>query len=90
MEVDSMSNRQAYWFPAKRYGWGWGLPLTWQGWTVLATFIGLLAMGFLTFPPKSELLYLLIYVVLLTVLLVAICWAKGEPPRWRWGNSEGA
>jgi hypothetical protein len=25
-----------YWFPAKRYGWGWGLPVTWQGWAVLA------------------------------------------------------
>jgi hypothetical protein len=20
------------WFPAKRYGWGWGLPCCWQGW----------------------------------------------------------
>jgi hypothetical protein len=21
-----------------------------------------------------------------TVVLVAICWWKGEPPRWRWGG----
>jgi hypothetical protein len=20
-----------FWFPAKRYGWGWGLPVKWQG-----------------------------------------------------------
>jgi hypothetical protein len=25
-----------YWFPAKRYGWGWGIPVTWQGWVVFA------------------------------------------------------
>ncbi len=85
-----MSNRQAYWFPAKRYGWGWGLPRTWQGWAVLATFAGLFAMGFVVFPPKNELVYFFIYVGLLIALLVAICWAKGEPPRWRWGNDEGA
>jgi hypothetical protein len=24
-----------YWFPAKTYGWGWGLPSTWEGWLVL-------------------------------------------------------
>jgi hypothetical protein len=24
-------NDKTYWFPAKRYGWGWGLPTVWQG-----------------------------------------------------------
>ncbi len=24
-----------YWFPAETYGWGWGLPITWEGWVVL-------------------------------------------------------
>ena len=83
-----MSNEQTYWFAAKRYGWGWGWPHAWQGWLVLAAFIGLLAMGFLLFPPKSELAYFLTYAASLTALLIAICWAKGEPPRWRWGGSE--
>lgn len=32
-----------YWFPAKQYGWGWGLPNAWQGWAVLAGFGLLLA-----------------------------------------------
>jgi len=22
----------------------------------------------------------------LSLLLVGICWLKGEPPRWRWGG----
>lgn len=30
-----MPNGKSYWFPAKRYGWGWGPPATWQGWVVL-------------------------------------------------------
>ena len=35
------NDRPRYWFPAKRYGWGWGLPAVWQGWVVLVGFIGL-------------------------------------------------
>jgi hypothetical protein len=26
------TNNPRYWFRAKRYGMGWGLPLAWQGW----------------------------------------------------------
>jgi hypothetical protein len=81
---------KTYWFRAKRYGWGWGWPLTWQGWLVLAAFVGLFALGFLMFPPDRELAHLLIYLAVLTVLLVAICWARGEPPRWRWGGGDDA
>lgn len=40
-----------HWFPAKRYGWGWG-------------------------PPRVS--------VLPCAILMAICWTKGERPRWRW------
>jgi hypothetical protein len=40
-----------YWFPAKRYGWGWGLPVTWQGW--LVAFIALTVAGGFVFPPMK-------------------------------------
>ena len=86
----SMSNRQTYWFPAKRYGWGWGLPSSWKGWVVLAAFIGLVGVGFLIFPPNSKFELFLGYVALLSALLIAICWFKGEPPRWRWGGDKDA
>jgi len=37
-----------FWFPAKRYGWGWGLPCRWQGWVVLLIYLLLiLATAFL-------------------------------------------
>jgi hypothetical protein len=77
-----------YWFPAKRYGWGWVVPRSWQGWLVLAAFAGLLAVGFYLFPPGREPGPYLAYVAVLCVLLVAVCWLKGEPPRWRWGNDQ--
>ena len=29
-----MPDKKEYWFAAKTYGWGWGLPTVWQGWLV--------------------------------------------------------
>jgi hypothetical protein len=75
-----------YWFPAKLYGWGWGFPITWQGWLVFAAFFVLLLAGIYLFPPGQSLAAFFLYVVILCVVLLGICWLKGEPPRWRWGN----
>jgi hypothetical protein len=38
-----------YWFHAKRYGYGWGLPATWEGWVVLV-----LRSSLLCLPPLSR------------------------------------
>jgi len=39
----------------------------------------------LIFPPHERLTAFLVSVHTLTLLLIVICWIKGEPPRWRWG-----
>jgi hypothetical protein len=74
-----------YWFPAKRYGWGWGLPITWQGWAIFAAFLLLLAVGAAVILRHSVAEFMA-YVVVLVALFTAVCWWKGEPPRWRWGG----
>ncbi|MGZ5180537.1 MAG: hypothetical protein ACXWC6_13495 [Ramlibacter sp.] len=81
-----MPNDSKYWFPAKRYGWGWGLPTAWQGWVVMTFFGLLLLLGALFLLPSRGETVFGAYAALLIVLLVAVCWAKGEPPRWRWGG----
>jgi drug/metabolite transporter (DMT)-like permease len=83
-----MQSGAKYWFPSKRYGWGWGLPSTWQGWLVLAAFLGLVVAGVFFFPPGKMLSAYVVYIVVLSIALVGICWLKGEPPRWRWGDDE--
>jgi hypothetical protein len=75
-----------YWFRAKTYGWGWGLPLRWQGWVVLALFVGLLVVGNVLFPPATKLAPYLGYVLGSCAALVGVCYLKGEPPKWRWGR----
>lgn len=75
-----------YWFPTKRYGWGWGLPRCWQGWVVLAVYTILLVAGAAIFPPNLQPVAYAIHTGLISFVLVFICWLKGEPPRWRWGD----
>ena len=79
-----------YWFRAKRYGWGWGLPMTWQGWLVLAAFVALVVAGTFLFPPRKATADYIVYIAILSALLTGVCWLKGEPPRWRWGDDDGA
>jgi hypothetical protein len=83
-----MSSDRKYWFPAKRYGWGWGLPSAWQGWIVLVAFLALVVIGSVMLPPGKHLAAYLAYVVMLCALLIGVCWLTGEPPRWRWGDDE--
>jgi len=78
---------QPYWFPVKRYGWGWGLPVRWQGWLVFLGYLVLLYAGIDYFKPRQAPLSLFLYIVVLTSVLVAIIALKGERPlRWRWGR----
>ncbi len=81
-----MADTPTYWFPAKRYGWGWGLPSAWQGWVVLGLFIAMLGLGAVLWPPRHDRLPFMAWTGVLVLLLMACCWLKGEPPGWRWGS----
>jgi hypothetical protein len=75
------------WFPAKKYGYGWGLPITWQGWIVFLSHLLLVGVASftLTDTPK-EVALLITYILFLTVIFVFICIKKGEKAAWRWGD----
>lgn len=81
-----MQRPNPYWFPAKRYGWGWGLPATWQGWVVLAIYVAVIAAVCVVFPPASGSLRFILSVVAATIVLTVVCWLTGEPPHWSWGE----
>ena len=81
-----MSQVPRYWFPAKRYGWGWGLPIAWQGWVVMAVFVVLLFGGAVALLPTHGPAAFVAYTAFICLLLVGVCWLKGEPPAWHWGD----
>lgn len=77
---------EQYWFPAKRYGWGWGFPSTWQGWIVLLAYVA--AVGVLSYflTPRANPFLFFGLLILATICVGLVFWMKGEPPSWRWGK----
>lgn len=85
--MPSTSTRK-YWFPAKRRGWGWGVPWAWQGRVVLVAYLALVLGGIpLIQASKGSLVYFL-YLSTLTAAFVVICWLTGEPPGRRRGERD--
>jgi hypothetical protein len=82
-----MSNDQRYWFRAKRYGWGWGLPCAWQGWVVFSLWFAGFVIGTRFLLPRYLPAHLAFTVVMVGVLLL-VCYKKEEPPAWRWGDRQ--
>lgn len=81
-------NPKGYWFKAKLYGWGW-VPVTWQGWLVVALYIIAITLFAFTIdensPPREVAFTFILPVAILTGLLFRICYKKGEKPHWQWG-----
>jgi len=81
-----MNSDHRYWFAAKRYGWGWGPPTTWQGWVVMIVWLGVLLAGIRAIGLRGHPVAHVAFVITMCGVLVLICYWKGEPPRWRWGD----
>jgi VIT1/CCC1 family predicted Fe2+/Mn2+ transporter len=83
-----------YWFKPKRYGYGAGLPTSWEGAALIAGFIaivaaigGLLPMLFEDKPLGA--LIAITIVVMLTVPFLIVCEKRTEGGwRWRWGGEK--
>ncbi len=81
------NNPKGYWFKRKMYGWGW-TPVTWQGWLVIGVFVVLITSNALSLdrePSNGQIAVFFIKLALTIFLLLAICYKKGEKPRWQWG-----
>ena len=79
------------WFRAKTFGLGW-YPVSWQGWALTLLYVAVLLTIALNVDPQVHsgsdfLLKFGTWFVIITVPFLAICWLKGEKPRWRWGRN---
>jgi uncharacterized membrane protein len=76
------------WFKAKKYGWGW-TPASWEGWLCLALLIVFVIWNFFRIDDVSnsarDVLHGFIFESLLAaLLLVIVCFIKGEKPGTGW------
>ena len=72
-----------YWFPAKRHGWGWGFPRTWEGWTVILSYCAVVVIAAVAVQATA---WRILIVLGATAGVLLICLKKGEPTTWRWGD----
>lgn len=78
------------WFKRKTYGWGW-TPATWEGWAVLVAYLVIIFSLALAVEGQSERefgLFFLLPGIIVTILLIRICYKTGESPRWQWGEKK--
>ncbi|OQB05886.1 MAG: hypothetical protein BWY19_00665 [bacterium ADurb.Bin212] len=77
------------WFKAKTYGYGW-YPATWQGWLCILGYVVVLTASswLLEANLAINLVPFILIVFLSTGLLIYVCYKKGEPASWRWGEDD--
>lgn len=79
------------WFAPKRYGYGSGLPIRWQGWALLASYIALLGGLKLLMDRDdgvSRGLSFGLFVAATAVLAVVSARRTRGGWKWRWGTSD--
>ncbi len=90
--MENKTKDKKLWFTAKKYGWGWQ-PSSWQGWLVVLGYgIGIAIIALravrITEDANSASTFLWNYLpplVILSFILILICYKTGEKPGWRWG-----
>ena len=73
-----MTTVEPYWFRAKRSGFGWGLPCTWQGWVFFLVWLAALTLLAIELMPRHRFLFALALAGM-TLIFAAVCYIKGEP-----------
>ncbi len=75
------------WFAPKRYGYGAGLPIAWQGW-LLAAGYGLAVLVAVLVADRSPLACLSIIISATALLLIFSARRTRGGWRWRWGGEK--
>lgn len=80
------------WFKAKNYGWGW-YPASREGWFVILWYTLAIVIIFRKMNPDIQsgsdtVIGVIIPFLIVTAILIAICYKTGEKPEWRWGKKK--
>jgi hypothetical protein len=80
-------NDNPEWFAPKRYGYGSGLPISWQGWAVMLGFMAYVFADALLFATQP-LVLIAVLIPAIAVLVVITARTTRGGWRWRWGEED--
>jgi hypothetical protein len=75
------------WFAEKRYGFGTGMPISWQGWAILVGFIAITVLIALLFAQQPVRMIAALAPFVIAYLVVCAKTTRGGW-RWRWGEKD--
>jgi hypothetical protein len=72
------------WFAPKRFGFGSGLPIAWQGWALLGWLLAMIGLAAWIFGRDDWRVLTIVVPALIVYVVVAAFTTKGGW-RWHWG-----
>jgi len=83
----TMSDEEDAWFAPKRFGYGAGLPIRWQGWAVVALYLA--AIGAAALLIRYSWIAYGGILAAATAAFILVCAQKTRGGwRWRWGEKD--
>lgn len=76
------------WFAPKRYGYGAGLPIRWQGWALLGGYIAMLPVVKLLEQHGQRPAGFGLFLAATAVLIFVSCRKTRGGFKWRWGDAD--
>ncbi|MEO5492714.1 MAG: hypothetical protein ABIR08_01660 [Sphingomonas sp.] len=70
------------WFAPKRFGYGAGLPIAWQGWAVLGAYLITVAVTAAALMPRHP--YVAVTILVAATLALATVSAQHTRGGWKW------
>lgn len=75
------------WFAPKRYGFGAGLPISWQGWALTIAFIAIAWGSVFLFRDRPGVVVAVLAPLTIIFTIIAAKTTRGGW-HWRWGKKE--
>jgi uncharacterized membrane protein YhhN len=75
------------WFAPKRYGYGAGVPISWQGWAVTLGFAATVCGAAFLFRDRPLPMFAAIVPFLIAFIVITARTTRGGW-RWRWGKED--
>lgn len=76
------------WFAPKRFGFGAGLPIAWQGWVLLVVYSAALLVAGILLTPRHPFLFAAMAIVLTIPLVIVSAQHTRGGWQWRWGGED--